>query len=67
MKYLLAFGADTERVTNAPGVSVLRRVYEVVVVEAERSLATELADGGDCVRVYHSPEDALLALSVFER
>lgn len=66
-RYLLAFGADAERITRAPGVSVLRRLRDVVIVEVERSQAVELADGADYVYVYRSPTDALLALSVFEQ
>lgn len=67
MGYLLALGEDADKITNAPGVALLRRVRNVVVVEADRSQAVRLADEGEHVHLYRSSTAALLALSVFER
>ena len=58
---------DADKITNAPGVSVLRRVRDVVVVETESSQAERLAGEGGHVHMYRSSTDALRALSVFER
>lgn len=66
-RYLLALGEDADRVTNAPGVSVLRRVRNVVVVETGIAQAVRLAHEGEYVHVYRSSTEALRALSVFER
>jgi hypothetical protein len=66
VKYLLALGDDADKITNAPGVSVLRRVGDVVVVETESSQAVRLSHESEHVHVYRSSIEALRALSVFE-
>ncbi|MGZ5351504.1 MAG: hypothetical protein ACXWXQ_00920 [Actinomycetota bacterium] len=66
-RYVLALGEDADKVANALGVSVLRRVRNVVVVETGSSQAIRFAHEGEYVHVYRSSTEALRALSVFER
>ena len=65
--YVLALGDDADRVEVAHGTAVIERLPDVILVEAEESVARELADDGDYVHVYDSPHDALRALSLFRR
>jgi hypothetical protein len=65
IRYVLALGHDADRVEIATGAAVIERLPDVVLVEAEESVARELAAEGDYVHVYTSPHDALTALSLF--
>ncbi len=65
IRYVLALGDDAEVVASADGVSVVERLENVVVVQADLALARALAVAGDYVHVYTSPHDALRALALF--
>ena len=65
IRYVLALGDDADRVEIATGTAVIERLPDVVLVEADESVARELAADGEYVHVYASPHDALLALSLF--
>jgi hypothetical protein len=64
-RYVLALGDDADVVADLEGVSVVERLENVVVVEAELGLAKALAMAGEYVHVYSSAHDALRALALF--
>jgi hypothetical protein len=64
-RYVLALGDDADVVASAEGVSVVERLDNVVVVQADLALAKALAVAGEYVHVYSSPHDALRALALF--
>jgi hypothetical protein len=65
-RYVLALASDASAVAESPGVAVLGRLPEAVVVEADVQLAASLAEAGQFVTVYSSPADALRALALFD-
>lgn len=65
VRYVLALGDDADRVEVAVGAAVIERLPNVVLVEAEDSVARELAMSGEYVHVYRSPHDAERALALF--
>lgn len=67
VRYVLALGDDADRVEVAVGAAVIERLPNVVLVEAEATVARELAATGDYVHVYSSPHDAERALALFRQ
>jgi hypothetical protein len=65
IRYVLALGDDADRIEIATGAAVIERLPNVVLVEAEESVARELASNGEYVHVYASPHDAERALALF--
>jgi hypothetical protein len=65
-RYVLGFADDAAIVADAPGVTVLKRVPQAVLVEADRGLATALARAGEYVAVYRTISEALRAIVLFE-
>jgi hypothetical protein len=65
-RYLLAIGEDALVVERADGTAIIERLPGVVLVEADATLARDLAAGGDFVHIYTSPHDALQAFALFD-
>jgi hypothetical protein len=64
--YLFALGHDAEVIARSPGVRILRRLPDAVVVETDFALAIALREGGEYVAVYDSAVEALLAVALFD-
>jgi hypothetical protein len=64
--FVLAVGPHADEIEDAEGVTVLRRVRDVVLAEADTLHARELEHVGDYVQVYRARDAALRALSVYE-
>jgi hypothetical protein len=65
-RFVLALGHDADRLEVLEEVSVLARVRNAVLVEADRRRAAAIAESGEYIHVYREREDALRALAVFE-
>lgn len=64
-RYVLALGDDADVVQGTAGTAVVERLRNVVLVEADLSLAKQLARSGEYVHVFTSPHDALRVLALF--
>jgi hypothetical protein len=64
--FVLAVGDDADQIEHAEGVTVLRRVRNVVLAEADTVHAQGLENVGEHVQVYRDRDAALRALSVYE-
>jgi hypothetical protein len=64
--FVLAVGYGADQIEDGEGLTVLRRVRDVVIAEADTLRAQWLAQVGDYVQVYRDRDAALRAFSVYE-
>jgi hypothetical protein len=64
--FVLAVGYHADQIEDAEGVTVLRRVRNVDLAEADALHARGLAHAAEYVHLYRDRDAALRALSVFE-
>ncbi len=64
--FVLTVGYGADQIEDGEGVTVLRRVRNVAIAEADTLRAQWLAQVGDYVQVYRDRDAALRAFSVYE-
>jgi hypothetical protein len=65
IRYVLAWGDDAAALAELEGVTVLRRLPNVVLVTVDAGRASAIAHGDPLIHVYDSREDAMRAFSLF--
>jgi hypothetical protein len=64
--FLLALDHDADVIARSPGVRILRRLPDAIVVETDLAHAIALSEAGEYVAVYDSAVEALLAVALMK-